>query len=118
MSVWLKVFAKLNLTESEELRPSCAVGYTVWLAVSDNDPATEKAEIEQMTNHPVDGIVLASVNSRSKHLKAYPKAQLRLSRSIDQLRLSRQLPLKSRTVPGHTSPSSTFGNMAIEEFIV
>ena len=44
-------------------------GYTVWLAVSDADPATEKAEIEQMTNHPVDGIVLAPVNSRSKHLK-------------------------------------------------
>ena len=44
-------------------------GYTVWLAVSDNDPATEEAEIEQMTHHPVDGILLAPVNSRSKHLK-------------------------------------------------
>lgn len=44
-------------------------GYTVWLAVSDADTGTERAEIEQMTNHPVDGIVLAPVNSRSKHLK-------------------------------------------------
>jgi LacI family transcriptional regulator len=44
-------------------------GYTVWLAVSDADSATEEAEIEQMTNHPVDGILLAPVNSRSKHLK-------------------------------------------------
>jgi LacI family transcriptional regulator len=44
-------------------------GYTVWLAVSDADPATEKAEIEQMTNHPVDGIVLAPVDSHGKHLK-------------------------------------------------
>lgn len=44
-------------------------GYTVWLAASDNDPATEEAEIEQMTHHPVDGIVLAPVNCRSKHLK-------------------------------------------------
>jgi LacI family transcriptional regulator len=43
-------------------------GYTVWLAVSDGDTATEKAEIEQMTNHPVDGIVLAPVNSRARHL--------------------------------------------------
>ena len=45
------------------------VGYTVWLAASDNDPSTEEAEIEQMTHHPVDGIVLAPVNCRSKHLK-------------------------------------------------
>jgi len=44
-------------------------GYTVWLAASDNDPTTEEAEIEQMTHHPVDGIVLAPVNCRSKHLK-------------------------------------------------
>jgi LacI family transcriptional regulator len=43
-------------------------GYTVWLAVSDGDTATEKAEIEQMSNHPVDGIVLAPVNSRARHL--------------------------------------------------
>jgi LacI family transcriptional regulator len=45
-------------------------GYTVWLAVSDDDAATEQEEIEQMTNHPVDGIILAPVNARSQHLKA------------------------------------------------
>ncbi len=45
-------------------------GYTVWLAASDYDAATEEAEIAEMTHHPVDGIVLAPVNSRSKHLKA------------------------------------------------
>jgi LacI family transcriptional regulator len=44
-------------------------GYTIWLAVSDSDSVTEEAEIAQMTNHPVDGIVLAPVNCRSKHLK-------------------------------------------------
>ena len=44
-------------------------GYTVWLAASDGDPATEKAEIEQMTHHPVDGIVLAPVSSRARHLR-------------------------------------------------
>lgn len=43
-------------------------GYTVWLAVSDGDVAMEKIEIEEMTNHPVDGIVLAPVNSRARHL--------------------------------------------------
>jgi len=45
-------------------------GYTVWLAASDYDAAVEEAEIGEMTNHPVDGIVLAPVNSRGKHLKA------------------------------------------------
>ncbi len=45
-------------------------GYTVWLAVSDDDPVTEQKEIEQMTNHPVDGIILAPVNAHSRHLKA------------------------------------------------
>jgi LacI family transcriptional regulator len=51
-------------------------GYLVWLAVSDNDPSTEEAEMEQMTNHPVDGILLAPVNSRSKHLKAAATASI------------------------------------------
>lgn len=45
-------------------------GYVVWLAVSDGDPVVEEAQIEQMTNHPVDGILIAPANSRSKHLKA------------------------------------------------
>jgi LacI family transcriptional regulator len=44
-------------------------GYLVWLAVSDNDPAVEKAEMDQMMHHPVDGIILAPVDSRGKHLK-------------------------------------------------
>jgi len=51
-------------------------GYLVWLAVSDNDPLTEAAEIEQMTNHPVDGILLAPVDSRSKHLKTAAAASI------------------------------------------
>jgi LacI family transcriptional regulator len=49
-------------------RAACKGGYTVWLALSDGDLTTEKAEIEQMTHHPVDGIVLAPVNSRARHL--------------------------------------------------
>jgi LacI family transcriptional regulator len=44
-------------------------GYLVWLAVSDDDATTEGAEIDEMSNHPVDGILIAPVNSRSKHLK-------------------------------------------------
>ena len=45
-----------------------AAGYTVWLAVSDGDVGTEKAELEQMLYHPVGGIILAPVSSRAKHL--------------------------------------------------
>jgi LacI family transcriptional regulator len=44
-------------------------GYLVWLAVSDGDPAVEEAQIEQMANHPVDGILIAPADCRSKHLK-------------------------------------------------
>lgn len=45
-------------------------GHTVWLAMSDGDVLTEKAELEQMLYHPVDGIILAPVSSRAKHLNA------------------------------------------------
>jgi len=45
-------------------------GYLVWLAASDGDPSIEEAQLEQMTNHPVDGILLVPANSRSKYLKA------------------------------------------------
>lgn len=45
-------------------------GYLAWLAASNGDPAIEEAQIEQMTNHPVDGILLVPANSQSKYLKA------------------------------------------------
>ena len=45
-------------------------GYLVWLAASDGDPSIEEAQLEQMTNHPVDGVLLVPANSRSKYLKA------------------------------------------------
>jgi LacI family transcriptional regulator len=45
-------------------------GYIVWLAASNADTAIEEAQIEQMANHPVDGILLVPVDSRSKYLKA------------------------------------------------
>ncbi len=51
-------------------RAARKAGYTVWLAVSDGDTVTEKAEIEQMTHQPVDGIVIVPVNSRARHLTA------------------------------------------------
>jgi LacI family transcriptional regulator len=53
-------------------------GYLVWLAVSDDDATTEAAEIDEMSNHPVDGILVAPVNSRSKHLKTAATAMLSL----------------------------------------
>jgi LacI family transcriptional regulator len=44
-------------------------GYLSWLAASNGDPAIEEAQIEQMTNHPVDGILLVPANSQSKYLR-------------------------------------------------
>jgi LacI family transcriptional regulator len=45
-------------------------GYLVWLAASNYDPSIEAAQVEQMTHHPVDGILLVPVDSRRPYLKA------------------------------------------------
>ncbi|GAC1419901.1 MAG: LacI family DNA-binding transcriptional regulator [Acidobacteriaceae bacterium] len=45
-------------------------GYLVWLAASNGDPAIEEAQVAQMTNHPVDGIVLVPSDGRSRYLTA------------------------------------------------
>nr|WP_236657443.1 LacI family DNA-binding transcriptional regulator [Acidisarcina polymorpha] len=45
-----------------------ANGYVVLLAASNNDPENEAALIEQMTYHPVDGILLVPADSKRKHL--------------------------------------------------
>ncbi len=45
-------------------------GYLVWLAASNYDPSIEAAQVEQMTHHPVDGILLVPVDSRHAYLKA------------------------------------------------
>ncbi|HEU5340798.1 LacI family DNA-binding transcriptional regulator [Edaphobacter sp.] len=44
-------------------------GYLVWLAASNDDPAIEAAQVEQMTHHPVDGILLVPVDSKDRYLK-------------------------------------------------
>jgi len=44
-------------------------GYLVWLAASEEDPASEAAQLEMMMHHPVDGILLVPAQSREKHLK-------------------------------------------------
>lgn len=44
-------------------------GYLVWLAASNADLSIEEAQIEQMMNHPVDGILLVPTDSRSKYLR-------------------------------------------------
>ena len=44
-------------------------GYLVWLAASNYDSSIEAAQIEQMTHHPVDGILLVPVDSRTAYLK-------------------------------------------------
>jgi len=45
-------------------------GYLVWLAASGGDPFIEEAQMEQMTHHPVDGILLVPADSRSGYLKS------------------------------------------------
>jgi len=57
-------------------RAAREAGYLVWLAVSDGDQSTEEAEIEQMSNHPVDGILVAPASSRGKHLKVAATASI------------------------------------------
>jgi LacI family transcriptional regulator len=44
-------------------------GYLVWLAASDEDPTIEAAQVEMMTHHPVDGILLVPSDSRNGYLK-------------------------------------------------
>ena len=46
-----------------------ASGYLVWLAASDEDPSIEAAQVEMMTHHPVDGILLVPSDSRNGYLK-------------------------------------------------
>jgi LacI family transcriptional regulator len=43
--------------------------YLVWLAASDEDPSIEAAQVEMMTNHPVDGILLVPADARRRYLK-------------------------------------------------
>jgi LacI family transcriptional regulator len=46
-----------------------ASGYLVWLAASDEDPTIEAAQVEMMMHHPVDGILLVPVDSRSAYFE-------------------------------------------------
>jgi LacI family transcriptional regulator len=61
-------------------------GYLVWLAASNDDPSIEAAQVEQMTHHPVDGILLVPVDSRHKYLKTIASrttAIVTIDRSIE-----------------------------------
>ncbi len=59
-------FSVVSQAVQETARES---GYLVWLAASNDDPAIEAAQVEQMTHHPVDGILLVPVDSKHKYLK-------------------------------------------------
>jgi LacI family transcriptional regulator len=60
-------FSVISHAAQETARES---GYLVWLAASNYDPSIEAAQVEQMTHHPVDGILLVPVDSRHAYLKA------------------------------------------------
>lgn len=81
-------------------------GYTVWLAVSDGDQVTEKAELEEMTNHPVDGIVLAPVNSLARHLTEAAKGSIPIV-TIDR-------PIESASTDSVEVESRVGSHMAVE----
>jgi LacI family transcriptional regulator len=59
-------FAVVSHAVQETARES---GYLVWLAASNDDSTIEAAQVEQMTHHPVDGILLVPADSRHKYLK-------------------------------------------------
>jgi LacI family transcriptional regulator len=59
-------FSVISHAAQETARES---GYLVWLAASNYDPSIEAAQVEQMTHHPVDGILLVPVDSRRAYLK-------------------------------------------------
>jgi LacI family transcriptional regulator len=44
-------------------------GYLVWLAASDEDPSIEAAQVEMMTHHPVDGILLVPLDAKQRYFK-------------------------------------------------
>jgi LacI family transcriptional regulator len=60
-------FSVISHAAQETARES---GYLIWLAASNYDPSIEAAQVEQMTHHPVDGILLVPVDSRRAYLKA------------------------------------------------
>jgi len=84
-------------------------GYTVWLAVSDGDVATEKAELEEMLYHPVDGIILAPVGSRAKHLTA-------AARTIPIVTIDR--PIESVTTDCIEVENQTGAHLAVEHLLL
>jgi LacI family transcriptional regulator len=59
-------FSIVSHAVQEEARAS---GYLVWLAASDEDPLIEAAQVEMMSHHPVDGILLVPADSRNSYLK-------------------------------------------------
>jgi LacI family transcriptional regulator len=59
-------FSVISHAVQEAARDS---GYLVWLAVSDEDPLIEAAQVEMMTHYPVDGVLLIPANSQEKYLK-------------------------------------------------
>src|SRR5882757_5781134 len=61
-------------------------GYLVWLAASNDDPLIEAAQVELMTHHPVDGILLVPADSRNRYLKTVVTGTtpvVAIDRSID-----------------------------------
>ena len=85
-------------------------GYTVWLAVSDGDVAAEKAELEEMLYHPVDGVILAPVSSRARHLTTAAAGTLPIV-TIDR-------PIESATTDGIDVENQAGAHLAVEHLLL
>lgn len=66
-------FSVVSHTVQETARES---GYLVWLAASDEDQSIEAAQVEMMTHHPVDGILLVPADARHNYLKSLAAGSL------------------------------------------
>jgi LacI family transcriptional regulator len=99
-------FSVISHAAQETARES---GYLVWLAASNYDPSIEAAQVEQMTHHPVDGILLVPVDSRHAYLKALATGSTPVV-SIDR-------PIEVGTTDSVKSENRSGARMAVEHLI-
>ncbi|HEY4046539.1 MAG TPA: LacI family DNA-binding transcriptional regulator [Acidobacteriaceae bacterium] len=84
-------------------------GYLVWLAASDEDPSIEAAQVEMMTHHPVDGILLVPADSQHRYLKPLASGPLPVV-TIDR-------PMESATTDSVGVENRAGARMAVEHLI-
>jgi LacI family transcriptional regulator len=79
------------------------------LAASDEDPSIEAAQVEMMTHHPVDGILLVPADSQHRYLKPLASGPLPVV-TIDR-------PMESATTDSVGVENRAGARMAVEHLI-